>query len=94
MLYGKTIQRFLARLREAVPDIEFTTDIIVGFPGESEEDFAATLDIAEKIGLYHIHIFPYSDRRGTEAASMKDKLPAEVKNERFDRLNALAERLA
>ena len=81
-------------IRKAYPDAEFSADIIVGFPGETDADFADTMALAEKIGLYHIHIFPYSDRRGTEAAEMKNKVPAEVKTARFELLDALAGKLA
>ncbi|MBQ9510117.1 MAG: tRNA (N(6)-L-threonylcarbamoyladenosine(37)-C(2))-methylthiotransferase MtaB [Clostridia bacterium] len=81
-------------IRAAYPDAEFSADIIVGFPGEGEDDFECTMRLAESIGLYHIHIFPYSDRRGTEATKMGGKISAQVKNDRFDRLDALSEKLA
>lgn len=69
-------------LRECIPNICFTADMICGFPGESDEDFAETLKNTEKLGLLFAHIFPYSDRPGTEASEMKEKIDETVKNER------------
>ena len=73
---------FVDRLREERSDFNLTTDIMVGFPGETEKDFAASCEIAEKIGFSHIHTFPFSIREGTRAATMKDQIPLEVKTER------------
>lgn len=73
-------------LREAVPDITLTTDIIVGFPGETEEDFAETLDIVDKVGFDSIYSFIYSPRKGTPAEKMEDPFTYEQKTERFARL--------
>ncbi|MBX7168806.1 MAG: tRNA (N(6)-L-threonylcarbamoyladenosine(37)-C(2))-methylthiotransferase MtaB, partial [Pirellulales bacterium] len=70
-----------------------TTDVIVGFPGESEADFQATCTALEAIGCSRTHIFPYSRRRGTPAAEFVDQVPAEVKAERVERLQQLDERL-
>ena len=74
------------KLREAVPDITLTTDIIVGFPGETEEDFAETLDIVGKVGFDSIYSFIYSKRVGTPAEKMEDPITYEQKTERFARL--------
>lgn len=81
-------------IREKLPDAEFSADVIVGFPGETEEDFAETCRVAREAELYHMHIFPYSDRRGTESASMQGKLSAAVKSDRLARLSELGEELA
>ena len=70
-----------------------TTDIIVGFPGETETDFQATLSTAEAVGFSKIHVFPFSPRKGTPAAEMTDQVPATVRNERVDRLAELETRL-
>ncbi len=77
------------RLRQVCPDLRLTSDIIVGFPGETEEDFSATLALVEEVGFADIYAFLYSPRPGTAAAELPDDLPAAVKQERFDRLLAL-----
>lgn len=69
-------------IKEHIPNAAFTTDIIVGFPGESEEEFNQTLDFVEKVGFSHVHIFPYSQRQGTPAADYPDQLSKSVKHER------------
>jgi threonylcarbamoyladenosine tRNA methylthiotransferase MtaB len=71
-----------AYLRSVIPDVQFTADIICGFPGESDEDFAVTMENVRSLGLLFAHIFPYSDRPGTEASEMKDKVDEAVKNAR------------
>ncbi len=76
------------KLRAAVPDISLTTDIIVGFPGETEEDFEATLSLVREVGFDSAFTFIYSKRTGTPAASYPDQVPDEVAHERFDRLLA------
>jgi tRNA-2-methylthio-N6-dimethylallyladenosine synthase len=73
-------------LREAVPDISLSTDLIVGFPGETEADFAATLAVVERVGYDNAFVFRYSPRPGTPAATMPDQIPPEVKAERNARL--------
>lgn len=75
------------KLKAAVPGVELTTDIIVGFPGETEEDFEATLDMVEKIGYSAAYTFKYSPRTGTKAATMDEQISEEVKKERLMRLN-------
>jgi threonylcarbamoyladenosine tRNA methylthiotransferase MtaB len=69
-------------IKAVMPDATFTCDIIAGFPGESEENFLDTYDIAKQIGFLHMHVFPYSKREGTPAAVMPGQLPENVKNER------------
>jgi tRNA-2-methylthio-N6-dimethylallyladenosine synthase len=84
----------VARLRDAIPDLALGTDIIVGFPGETEEDFAATLAVVEEVGFDSAFTFVYSPRRGTEAAAMEDQVHHEVKIERMERLVELTQRIA
>ena len=84
-----TKERYLnlvEKIRGAVPDISLTTDIIVGFPGETEEDFEETLDIVRKVRYDSAFTFIYSKRTGTPAAAMEDQIPEEVVKNRFDRL--------
>src|SRR5579875_1020345 len=92
-----TRERYLERvalIREHVPDCAITTDIIVGFPGESEEDFRQTLEVVEQVGYDGAFTFIYSPRRGTEAAAMADQIPHEVKVERLERLVEVVQRRA
>jgi tRNA-2-methylthio-N6-dimethylallyladenosine synthase len=84
----------LGNLRAAIPGVAFSTDIIVGFPGETEEDFRQTLELVEEARFDSAFTFQYSPRPGTEAAGMPDQVPAEVVGERFQRLVALQERIA
>ena len=88
-------RQFLAaceRTAERVPDPGLTTDVIVGFPGETERQFENTLDVCRRAGFSRIHVFPYSRRRGTDAARLAD-LPGRVKKARLRRLQALAAEL-
>jgi tRNA-2-methylthio-N6-dimethylallyladenosine synthase len=90
-------ERYLDRvalIREHVPDCAITTDIIVGFPGETEADFEQTLTLAEEVGYDGAFTFIYSPRRETEAAEMDDQIPHEVKVERLERLVAVIQRRA
>jgi tRNA-2-methylthio-N6-dimethylallyladenosine synthase len=92
-----TRERYLDRvalIREHVPDCALTTDIIVGFPGESEEDFAQTLEVAEEVGYDGAFTFIYSPRRGTEAATLPDQVPHELQVERMERLVEVIQRRA
>ena len=87
-----TRERYLSiidRLRALVPDIEFTTDIIVGFPGETEEAFLDTMSLVETVGFAAAFTFAYSPRQGTVAARMDDQIPESVKKQRLSALNAL-----
>ena len=80
------------RIRAALPDVSITTDVIVGFPGEGEADFAATRDLCNSLVLADIHVFPYSPRQGTLAARWTELLPDAVKQERVHNLMAMAQR--
>ncbi len=82
------------KLRAARPDIALTSDIIVGFPGETEEDFADTLAILERVGFDSVYSFIYSPRKGTPAAEMEEQIPPAVQSERFSRLLDLQGRLS
>ena len=79
------------RIRKGCPDISLTTDIIVGFPGETEEDFLETMDVVEKVGFDSAFTFIYSKRTGTPAASMENQVPEDVVKDRFDRLLKLVQ---
>jgi tRNA-2-methylthio-N6-dimethylallyladenosine synthase len=86
--------RLVAELRAAIPDLALTTDIIVGFPGETEDDFAETVEVVEEVGFDGAFTFVYSPRQGTEAAAMQDQVPDEVKHERIERLVEVVQRVA
>src|SRR5262245_3681599 len=86
--------RLVDELRAAIPDLALTTDLIVGFPGETEEDFRETLDVVEEVGYDGAFTFVYSPRAGTEAASMEEQVPDEVKHERIERLVEVVQRVA
>ncbi|MDF0531474.1 tRNA (N6-isopentenyl adenosine(37)-C2)-methylthiotransferase MiaB [Tsukamurella sp. 8F] len=83
----------LEKVRDRIPDAAITTDIIVGFPGETEEDFQATLDVVERARFSSAFTFQYSIRPGTPAADLPEQLPKAVVQERYDRLIALQERI-
>ncbi|HET6153332.1 MAG TPA: tRNA (N6-isopentenyl adenosine(37)-C2)-methylthiotransferase MiaB [Marmoricola sp.] len=90
-------ERFLGiidRVRAAMPDAAITTDIIVGFPGETDEDFEATLDVVRRARFANAFTFQYSKRPGTPAADLPDQIPAEVVTERFGRLSAVVNEVA
>ena len=92
-----TREKYLAlaqRLRDAIPDLAIGTDIIVGFPGETEDDFRQTLEVVEDVGYDSAFTFVYSPRAGTEAAAMPDQVPHEVKIERMERLVEVVQRIA
>jgi len=72
----------VTRIRSAIPNVQFTTDIIVGFPGETEEDFLQTVAFVQEIGFLMVHVFPYSRRKGTLADQMREQVPQEVKHQR------------
>ena len=79
------------RVRAALPQVQFTTDMIVGFPGETEAEFAESAEFARRAGFLHIHVFPYSKRAGTPAAAMKEQIPEAVKHERVGILSRISE---
>lgn len=89
----KYFKKLVDKIRKNRNDISLTTDVIVGFPGETEEDFKETLDFCEEIGFTKIHVFPYSDRSGTVASRMKDKIPGNIKKDRVRRLIDLSNKL-
>ena len=90
---GKKFLRILDQVRERIPEAAITTDIIVGFPGETEQDFQRTLDVVEASRFSSAFTFQYSIRPGTPAASMDDQIPKEVVQERYERLTALQDRI-
>lgn len=79
----------VARIKAAMPDVALTTDIIVGYPNETEAQFEETLSLYEAVGFEHAYTYLYSQRDGTPAAKMKDNVPTDVKKERLQRLNRL-----
>ena len=79
------------KMREKIPNVYFSTDIIVGFPGETDEEFKDTLDVVEQVKYEQIFMFIYSIREGTVAAKRADQIPDNIKHERFDKLKALYE---
>jgi tRNA-2-methylthio-N6-dimethylallyladenosine synthase len=81
-------------LRAAIPDLALTTDIIVGFPGETEDDFQETIEIVERVGYDGAYTFVYSPRQGTEAAMSPDQVPEETKHDRIERLVEVVQRVA
>jgi tRNA-2-methylthio-N6-dimethylallyladenosine synthase len=93
--YGRDRYVALAeRLRQAIPDLALTTDVIVGFPGETEADFEETLAVVEEVRYDGAFTFVFSPRRGTEAATMSAQVPEEVKHERIERLVERVQRIA
>ncbi len=79
------------KMKAKIPNVTFSTDIIVGFPGETEEDFEDTLDVVRKVGFEQVYMFIYSRRVGTPGDKMENQIPEEIKHERFDRLKQLVE---
>jgi threonylcarbamoyladenosine tRNA methylthiotransferase MtaB len=87
-------RRAVERVRTAIPECSITTDVIVGFPGETDADFAETLAFCRDVGFSKIHAFPYSERAGTEAAGMTGQITPDVKKARMGRLLALSDELS
>ncbi len=87
------IRRNIARVRAAIPNVQFSTDIIVGFPGETDENFRETLELIRELRLLNLHVFAYSKREGTPAAKMKDQIDKETKKKRSAELIALGKRI-
>ena len=81
------------KIKAKIPNIQFSADIIVGFPGETEEDFEDTLDVVKKVGYEQIFMFIYSRRVGTVADKMENQIDEKIKHERFNRLKSLAEKI-
>ena len=86
--------RLVDKLRAAIPDLALGTDIIVGFPGETDDDFAQTLEVVEAVRYESAYTFIFSPRSGTEAAALADQVPDEVKHERLERLVEVVQRIA
>ncbi|MBA7710309.1 Threonylcarbamoyladenosine tRNA methylthiotransferase MtaB [subsurface metagenome] len=80
----------VARIREAIPDVAITTDVMVGFPGETDEDFAESYRFCQQMAFANIHVFPYSERPCTPATLMPEKIDEPVKKERSKRMLKLA----
>src|SRR5438067_8153010 len=85
--------RLVDELRDAIPDLALTTDLIVGFPGETEDEFEETVSAVEEVGYDGAFTFVYSPRQGTEAAAMLDQVPEDVKRERIERLVEVVQRI-
>ena len=83
----------IAKIRELMPDAFLGVDVIVGFPGESEEDFLETYNLLEEVGASFLHIFPFSERAGTPAVTMPNKVQSRVSTERVARLEELSAKL-
>lgn len=81
------------KIRYIFPDAAFTTDVMVGFPQETEEEFAESMAFVEEVGFAKIHVFQYSPRKGTIAAQMNNKIPKNIKAERAERMKSLGEKL-
>ncbi|MDP9262180.1 MAG: tRNA (N6-isopentenyl adenosine(37)-C2)-methylthiotransferase MiaB [Actinomycetota bacterium] len=86
--------KLVGELRAGIPDLALTTDIIVGFPGETEDDFRETMEVVEEVGFDSAFTFVYSPRAGTDAAAMPDQIPDEVKRDRIERLVDVVQRVA
>jgi tRNA-2-methylthio-N6-dimethylallyladenosine synthase len=86
--------RLATELRGAIPDLALSTDLIVGFPGETEDDFRQTLEAVEEVGFDSAFTFVFSPRQGTEAATMPDQVPEEVKRDRIERLIDVVQHVA
>lgn len=87
---AETALRNIENTRAALPGVQFTTDFIVGFPGETDENFAETMEFARRVGFLATHVFKYSKRAGTPAAKMPDQIPEEIKHARSQALIALS----
>ena len=79
------------KMKKQIPNVRFSTDIIVGFAGETEEDFEDTLDVVRKVGFEQVFMFIYSRRQGTPGDKMENQIPEDIKHKRFDRLKELVE---
>ena len=83
--------RAIELLRDNIPSVKFTTDVIVGFPSETEEDFEASADFVRRAGFLTVHVFPYSGRKGTPAATMGEQVSSADKTSRVHRLSEIAD---
>jgi len=87
----KSFMDIVEKFRSEMPDFNFTTDVIVGFPGETEEDFQLTLDLVREAQFSHVHTFRYSRRKGTRADRMEDQVEERIKSERSELVRKLTE---
>ena len=81
----------IEKMKKQIPGVVFSTDIIVGFPGETEQDFEDTLDVVSKVQFEQVFMFIYSRRVGTPGDKMENQIPEEIKHKRFERLKQLAD---
>jgi len=96
MRRGYTVEAYLKKIeqvRRFVPEVSLSTDVIVGFPGETEEEFEATARLMQEVGYDHAYLFKYSPRPGTDAAAREDDVPREAKEDRHQRLRALQQQI-
>ena len=91
MYTAKQFMETAEKIKQSYPDFNLTTDIIVGFPGETEEDFQQTVEMAKKINFGHIHTFKYSVRTGTRAERMPDQVPEKTKTQRSEEIRKISE---
>jgi threonylcarbamoyladenosine tRNA methylthiotransferase MtaB len=82
------------KITHLIPDMAITTDVIVGFPGETEKEFSETCEFVKVVGFAKLHVFPYSEREGTRAAKMPDSVPVEARKQRADELRRIGEQLS
>jgi threonylcarbamoyladenosine tRNA methylthiotransferase MtaB len=87
----ETFRKIVSDIRTLIPDFNFTTDVITGFPGETANDFQQTLDVVKEIGFSHVHTFKYSVREGTRAARMDNQIPEQVKTQRSEQVRLLTQ---
>ena len=90
---AEDFERAAKLLKENMPDVSLTTDIMVGFPGETDEEFSASYDFCKKIGFMQMHVFKYSKRDGTKAAVMENQVPENIKEERSQKMLALSKEM-
>lgn len=93
MYTAKLFEEMASKIRASYPDFNLTTDVIVGFPGETEENFRESLDVAKRIGFGHIHTFKYSKRRRTRAERMPDQIPEKEKTSRSEQVRKLSDEM-
>ena len=93
MYTGELFEQMTRKLRDEIPDFNITTDIITGFPGETEEDFQDSMKMSRRIRFGHIHTFKYSVRKGTRAERLPDQISGKVKTQRSEAVRKLSEEM-
>ena len=83
--------KLVEKMKKRIPNLKLSTDIIVGFPGETDEEFEDTLDVVKKVNFEQVYMFIYSRRVGTPADKMENQVPEDIKNKKFDKLKKLVE---